>query len=141
MNENEEKQMRTVRVMKTIITVVVLLGVALVMFTGNIRVEFGTEALTVSGSMAGSADVAYSEIQSVTLEEGLAIGTRTFGVGSVRLQAGQFSNTAFGDYQLFSYSDCHTYVVVKTADGVVVFNAKTVEETQTLYSQLQAKLA
>lgn len=142
MTENEKKEMHTAKIVKTVITAAVLIFAAATMFLGRISVEFGGDAFTVSGgTFAGSATIGYSEITDVQLDDSLTIGSRTFGIGSARLQAGRYKNAEFGDYRLYSYSDCHTYVVVHTADGVLAFNASTPEATKTLYEELTARRA
>ena len=79
----------------------------------------------------------YSSIRSVKLAEDLQRGSRKNGVGGPTLQAGHYKNGEFGDYMLYSYTSCDTFVVLDTEQGIVVLNGKDDAATRKLYSDIQ----
>lgn len=119
-----------------VLTCVVLLIVGIVMFVGDINVEFYENDMECSGFLTASTSISYDEIESVSLEKDLDLGTRTFGVGSFSINAGNFSNEAFGDYKLYSYTSCKTYVVINIGDKIIVINDKNDRDTTNLYHTL-----
>ena len=55
----------------------------------------------------------------------------------MRLLEGHFANEQFGNYILYAYVRCKSYVVLQTSGGVVVLNQETPEETKELYERIQ----
>lgn len=125
---------------KTAFTVIILLVVAVLLFSGKTDAVFGEDGLTLSATLTGSKTVAYSEIKQVSLRDGLDTGRRAFGFGGLTLTAGAFENTEFGGYSLYAYAKVKTYVVLQTADGsVIVFNRPSEADTKAAYEALLEK--
>ena len=51
-----------------------------------------------------------------------------------RVCSGLYRNDAFGDYQLHVQTKLDSYMVVRTADGVIVFNLESNDTTKELYN-------
>lgn len=122
------------------ILAVIFLFVAVTMFTGDIHFSFGKDALTVEASFYSDLTVQYDEIDSVEYRPTEDRGMRTFGFGSARLLMGAFQNDEFGVYTRYSYTGCHSAVVLKCGDRVLVLSGKTDDNTRSLFEALQAHI-
>lgn len=121
----------------TMISIVVVIGVGIIMFTGSVSIEFFDNSLTAKSFMASSITVEYKDIENIQYKKDIELGSRTWGVGSFKIQAGNFKNDEFGKYKLYSYANCHDYVVIKTKDTYVVLNDVDEEKTKTTYEKIQ----
>ncbi|MEG0366877.1 MAG: DUF3784 domain-containing protein [Coprobacillus sp.] len=136
-NKDKTKWYRNAHFFKMIISIVVAIGVGIIMFTGSISIEFGDNSLTAKSFMASSITVEYKDIEDIQYQKDIELGSRTWGVGSFKIQAGNFKNDEFGKYKLYSYANCHDYVVIKTKDTYVVLNDVDEEKTKTTYEKIQ----
>lgn len=71
--------------------------------------------LYIEGSYWQGQSISYEDIQSITYTKELDIGNRTYGLGSFKLQNGQF-----GNYILYSYIRCQNYIVIQTNKDIFV---------------------
>ncbi|WP_028042418.1 DUF3784 domain-containing protein [Candidatus Stoquefichus massiliensis] len=126
--------------LSTLLGIVVMVVIGVAMFTGNVYVTFEDDYLKVSASMTKSMEIDYQDIDSVDYITNLDTGSRTFGIGNAVIGAGRFKNEKFGSYHLYAYENCDDYIVIYLNSEVVVFNAKTKEETQKIYQEIQYKI-
>lgn len=131
--------MHSRRVVKAslLFTAVLFLIIGALLFTGEIETVIDEKSITIDSSDWKDYTVPLDHITSVSLVKDLGVGRRTFGLGSFRLSEGNFRNNAFGDYILYAYLSCDSYVVLETTDGIVAPNAETAEETDALYQTLK----
>lgn len=118
-------------------TAVILAGVTFMLFTGHVTPVMHEDSIEIQVSYWADKEVPYSSIRSVKLAEDLQRGSRKNGVGGPTLQAGHYKNGEFGDYMLYSYTSCDTFVVLDTEQGIVVLNGKDDAATRKLYSDIQ----
>lgn len=118
--------------------VVIVVFVAVMLFSGKVETSFGDDSFTVRGSFYGSQTVAYEDVDSVELRAGDVPGSRVFGVGSFRLLLGTFQNDEFGTYTRYTYYKPEACIVVRTGDKVLVLSGKDRTETQEIYDQLMS---
>ncbi|MBQ9742190.1 MAG: SdpI family protein [Ruminococcus sp.] len=124
----------------SLVAVALILAFCVIMtFTGNVYVEMAEDSFTVDATYWSSLTVEYEAIDSIEYRDHFDRGTRTAGLGSPRLMAGSFSNDEFGNYTLYSYTDCDCVVVLTIDEKVLVINAKTPSDTDKLYKELLAK--
>jgi uncharacterized membrane protein len=126
-------------VISLICVALILVFVAVIMFTGNIVYTLGEDSFEIEASYYDDLTVKYSEIDSIEYSESTKAGYRTFGFGSARLSMGRFENEEFGDYTRYCYTACKESIVIKSGDRVLVINLKTTEETLALYNSLADK--
>ena len=86
-----------------IFTAVIVVFVAVMLFTGNLHYRFDSDSFTVEASYFDDLTVKYDAIDGIEYREGNVDGTRTFGVGSFRLLMGTFENEEFGTYTRYTY--------------------------------------
>lgn len=119
----------------------ILIGVAVLMFTGDVDVSYGEDSFKVSATYSGSLTVPYEAVEALEYREKFDIGHRQMGFGSPRLSVGTFKNEEFGSYTLYAYTGDNGCVIVKQGGNILVIAGKTAEETKTIYDTLAAKIS
>ena len=71
--------------------------------------------------------------------EDFDFGSRTFGAGSARLLAGNFTNDEFGNYILYSYTKSDAVVVIKSDKKTLVIGGIDKKATREIYETLLSK--
>lgn len=122
-----------------IISVVVLCGAAVLMFTGDVTASCGDTALSIKATYWADAELPYADIDSIEYRESVP-GSRVGGFGSPRQLLGNFANDEFGSYTRYTYGGDTPCIVLKTDGGTIVLGLETVEETKALYEALTEKL-
>ena len=115
---------------------VTLVVVALILFSGNVSVDFGETSFTVDATFYDDLTVDYAAIDSLEYREGSIPGTRVFGFGSLKLLLGSFENEEFGIYTRYTYYSPDACIVLTVGDKVLVLSGKTAAETQAIYEAL-----
>ena len=118
----------------------ILIGVTILMVTGNIAVTYGDTSFQIIASYTDDLTVSYAEVESVEYRESFDMGSREMGFGSPRLSTGTFTNDEFGRYTIYAYTQGEGAVVLKKGDQVLVIVAKTAAETKAIYDALAAKV-
>ncbi len=118
----------------------ILVGVAVLMFTGNVEVTYGETDFQIVASYADDLTVSYEEVDTVEYRESFDIGFREIGFGSPRLSTGTFKNEEFGRYTIYAYTRGEGAVVLKKGDDVLVIVGKTAEDTKAIYDTLAARI-
>lgn len=122
-----------------VIVPVILIGTAILMFTGNIEAQCGKTALQINADYWTDTKVQYSEIDTVSYREDLNTGIRTNGFGSARLSMGIFQNDEFGSYTLYAYTGAEEFIVITSGDKTLVIGMKDPNETQKIYDAVLKK--
>lgn len=116
---------------------VIVLAVAVFLFTGSVKVSFLDTAMQVDVTYYGSTTISYDDITDAELRSENVPGSRTWGLGSFRLLAGLFENEEFGSYTRMTYYRPGGAIVLKTAKGqTYVLSGKNPQQTQALYRQI-----
>ncbi len=121
-----------------IIVPVILALVAVLMFTGNVKVELGEESFEVKTAYWDDVEISYSDIDSIEYRESCD-GIREYGYGSARLLLGIFENDEFGRYTRYTYKN-DACVVLTAGEDVLVIGLESDEETKALYNDLSKKI-
>jgi len=124
----------------TIFVALLLVGVAVLMFTGNVEVTLTEDALTVDSIYAQPLTVDLDAIDSVEYREYCDPGSRTMGFGSAKLSLGTFQNEEFGLYTRYSYNATDDCIVITSQGKTLVFNGKSEEQTKDIYASLEKAL-
>lgn len=118
-------------------TAVIVLAVAVFLFTGSVKVSFLDTAMQVDVTYYGSTSISYDDITDAELRSENVPGSRTWGLGSFRLLVGLFENEEFGSYTRMTYYRPGSAIVLKTAKGqTYVLSGKNPQQTQALYRQI-----
>ena len=119
---------------------VVLVLVAVLMFTGDIEVRCDEDSFTVEADYYQDLTVEYAAVDSIEYRETDKAGVRTFGFGSARLLMGQFKNDAFGTHTRYSYTQCDACVVVTAGEKILVLSGKDADSTRAIYEELSGRI-
>lgn len=118
---------------------VLLVFVAVLMFTGDLEYQFGEDTFTVKASYYTDLTVAYDSIESVEYREGNISGLRIGGFASGRLLMGQFDNDEFGSYTRYTYTSPEACVILASGSKTLVLSGRTAEQTEEIYRTLLQK--
>ena len=117
----------------------VLIFVGVMMFTGDIEVQYGETSFTIEASYWEDLTVEYDVIDSIEYREDVSAGVRTFGYGSARLSLGQFKNDEFGTYTRYTYTGTPAVVVIHAEGKILTVSGRNAAETKTIYETLSAR--
>ncbi len=123
-----------------IVVPLILAGVAVLMFTGDVSVSYGADSFRIEASYYQDLTIRYEDIDTVEYREDFSIGVREMGFGSPCLSIGTFKNDEFGRYTLYGYTGGEGCVVLKQGGHILVIVSKTAEETKAIYDALVAKI-
>jgi len=119
---------------------IIFIGVAILMFTGNITVHCEDEALKINATYWTDLTVDYSEIDTIEYRKDLDVGIRTNGFGSAKLSMGIFQNDEFGSYTLYSYTGAKEHIVLTSGEKTLVIGMSDTKETQAIYEAMIEKV-
>ena len=119
---------------------IILIGVLVLMFTGNIQYEFTEDSLKIDATYGDYSVVGYEFIDAVEYREDFDFGVRNMGFGSAKLSIGNFRNDEFGNYTLYAYTGSDSAVVIKSGEHILVITGEDAGETQILFQTLQQKV-
>ena len=139
-SETAGANMSAYRRIRTIIVCVILLGCAILLFTGDIRVRYDDTSFTISATYYRDLTVDYAGIEQIEYREENTAGSRTGGFGSLRLQMGTYQNEEFGTYTRYTYTMCRACVVLRVDGKTLVLNGSSAEDTRMLYDALAAHM-
>ncbi|MFA9376069.1 MAG: DUF3784 domain-containing protein [Lachnotalea sp.] len=139
-DEREIAKSRSMKKYTWVFTIMIFCVVGALLVTGNVTVQLKEDMIEINSSDWSDKTISYDEINSVSYTENITVGRRTNGIGSFKMQEGHFKNTQYGNYILYSYIKCKSYIVLETNSGMVVINAKDNHETKTLYEAIKQKV-
>ncbi len=136
----DTKADRVGKIITAIFVPLILAGVAVLMFTGNVTATLGDEALTVDSTYYGEAVVEYDAIDSAVYRTDFDAGMRVSGFGSARLSLGSFQCNELGRYTLYAYTGFDECVLLTSGDRHLVIALENAEATKTFYDQLMTHI-
>lgn len=116
-----------------------LVGLAIFIFTADYEITYGETAFTVDASAWDDVTVSYADIDAIEYRQSCQAGVRTYGFGDVPRQMGIFQNEEFGSYTRYTNSGCEAAVVITVDGKILVVNGKDVAATQAIYDALMAR--
>lgn len=133
------KWSKTYRTVGLAVTVLLLVFLVIILFTGDIQVEFGDESFTVNATYWEELTVPYDAIEEVRLSENFTPGIKVNGFNSARLNLGVFENEAFGRYTVYTYTGCKQAIILNDGRNVLVINGVDEAATRAMYDILANK--
>ena len=138
--EGDRKRQRIILISTIVFLLILFSVIGVSLFTGDIEISINDAAIDIDGAYWPDQSISIDEIQTVYFIDNLDTGRRTNGYGSFRLQQGHFKNAEFGDYILYAYTQCNSYIVILTSSDTFVINAENSSETEKLYNEIKGKL-
>ncbi len=124
----------------TALTLCLLFGVAVLMFTGDIEFVCGEDSLAIRADYWRDVTVDYTQIEQAEYRTDLSAGARTNGFGSARLLMGTFNNEELGTYTRYSYTAAQDCIVLTVGGESLVIGGKNNAETKDIYEMLSKKI-
>ncbi len=134
------KSEKIIVVITAVVVPVIIIGTAILMFTGNIEVQCDDIAFQINADYFRDLKVQYSEIDTVSYREDFDTGIRTNGFGSARLLMGSFQNDEFSSYTLYAYTGAEEFIVMTSGNKTLVIGMKDSNETQKIYDTVLEKI-
>ena len=131
----------TYRRIRTIVLCVVFLGCGILLFTGDIKVQYDDASFTIAATYYGDLTVDYADVEQIEYREENTSGSRTGGFGSPRLQMGSYWNDEYGYYTRYTYTMCRACVVLRVDGKTLVVNGSSADRTKTIYDELLTRLS
>lgn len=135
-----KKQDKIIGIAVVAFTVVLFSVIAVLMFTGNISVTVGEDALSLDATYYNSVALQYDKINSIEYRESGDLGTRQYGYGSAKLSLGIFKSEDLGSYTRYTYNAVRSYILISSEGKTLVINLATDSETKALYDELALKI-
>ena len=117
----------------------ILIGVGVLLFTGDIAVSCEASALRIQADYWSDVTVPYEEIDSVSYRTEPDFGVRTGGFGMPKLSMGNFQNDEFGTYTLYAYTGAEAGIVLTSGEKTLMIALKEPSETKALYDRICEK--
>ena len=136
----DTKADRVGKIITAVFVPLILIGVGILMFTGNVEATFGEDAVTVSPTYYGDAVVEYDSIDSAEYRTDFDCGVRVAGYGSPRLSVGTFECDELGRYTLYAHTGFDECVLLTSGDKCLVVALKDSEATKAFYDELMARI-
>lgn len=118
-----------------------LIFVAVLMFTGDLQYQFSQDSFAIEASFYGDMTVDYGDISAIEYRNGNVPGFRVGGFGSFRLLMGLFKNDEFGIHTRYTYYAPEACVVLTLDEQILVLSGKDAAETKVLYDMLLDKIS
>ena len=134
--KGKSPQDKKVLMLTLLVTVLILVGCAVLCFTGKIEVAYGETAFTVEASYYQDLTVEYAAVDHMEFREENVPGRRQFGFGSPHLLMGTFKNQEFGAYTRYSYTGRDACVVLQVGEEILVLGGKDRESSLAVYEEL-----
>ena len=126
--------------MTTVLVSLILIGVGILMFTGDISYTCTDDALLIDADYHADSAVPYEKIDSIELRESAPAGTREWGFASARLLMGLFRNEEFGSHTRYTYTRTDAHIVLTCGGDILILSAENEEATRALYESLTAHI-
>lgn len=99
------------------------------------NIVFLEDGIEVSGPMLDIV-IPYDAITNVEMRSKFDYGMKLGGYEGASRLGGTFSNKEFGTYKIAAFSTNREFMIVHHANGVLAFNTRAKEETQSVYTRL-----
>ncbi len=136
---SQKKSRRLTTIVSVAVIALLLLGVTILMCTGDIKYIFTEDSLEIKADYWRDLTIDYAQIEQADYRTDLSAGMRTNGVGSARLLMGTFNNEELGTYTRYSYTGSQDCIVLKIDGETLVLGAKNSAETREIYEILLEK--
>ena len=134
------KKDKIIGIVVTTVITILLVGVGILMFTGDVKATAGENALEIEATYYDDLTLTYDKIDSVELCEDFDIGARQMGFGSAKLSLGIFKSNTLGTYTLYSYNGADAHVVIKSGDKTLVIGLENEDEARLLCKALEQRV-
>ncbi len=123
--------------MTAIVVPLILILVAVLMFTGDIHATIEGDNLVVTATYMEKSVLPLDQLHHIQYTEDHDTGSRVYGFQSAKLKLGMYENDLYGLYTLYAYTDSDFHILINDGDRVLVLALKDTETTKAFYEQLK----
>lgn len=134
--DKDEEKKNFGRFIPMLLIIAMLLLILPMLYLGEVKISYQETGFTVSVSGWKDKEIAYNEIVEIERMENFSVGSRTGGLGTAKLLAGNFHNDVLGDYELYAYQDSTEYVILYREGKTIVIGLESKEDADQLYEKL-----
>ena len=131
---------KSAKLSTAILIPIILVGVAILMFTGKVEVALDEDSLNISATYWSDADIKFSDIDSIEYRENGVASSRVNGYASARLLLGMFTSEELGGHVRYSYTK-GSCIVIRSGDNTYVLGLEESADTKAIYEALLEKTA
>ena len=135
-----KKSDKIIGIVVSTIIVTILVGVGILMFTGEVTATLGENALEIGATYYKESVVKYDDIDYIEYRESGDLGARQYGYGSARLALGIFASDELGSYTRYTYTAPSAYILIKSGDKTLVVGLESDAATKALYDELAERI-
>ncbi|MCH5281875.1 MAG: DUF3784 domain-containing protein [Lachnospiraceae bacterium] len=137
-DKGEKRVMRAFGI--PLLVIVLLLLLIPFLYLGKVTVSYEEQGFSVKVSGWKEKKVLYEEIEDAELVTEFSVGSRTGGLATVKLLAGNFNNGALGAYELYAYKDSSEWLLLYREGKPLVIGFESAEETEELYEKILSEI-
>ncbi len=115
---------------------VLLIVIGVISFTGEIDILVNEEQIVLDATYWNKTTININEIKSIEYSEKGVNSVRVNGFASAKLLLGIFNSEELGKFESYRHTKCNSAIIVKTENGIYVFNAENNQKTKELYDSL-----
>ena len=123
-----------------VFSLVLMVICGILLFTGNVDVEYGEESFTIKATYWYDKEIAYDDVESIEFRDEEISGSRVAGWGSMRLLLGNFNNKELGNYERYTYNNCNAGIILVVEGKEIVVSGKDEESTYEIYEELLGRV-
>lgn len=131
---------KKIKIISLISITVILLAVAVIMFTGEVTVTYGENSFTVDSTYWSALTVEYDAIDTLEYQESHPEGIRLNGFASGTLLLGIFEDEDCGQYTRYTYSRCKESVLLLVDGKILRVNGTDEAATKAIYDTLLERI-
>ena len=131
---------KAAKVSTAVLLPVILVGVAILMFTGKVEASLDDDSLNISATYWSDADIKFDDIDSIEYRENGIKGSRVNGYASARLLLGMFSSDELGGYVSYRYTS-GSCIIIRSGENTIVLGLEESADTLAIYEALLEKTA
>ena len=131
---------KSAKVSTAVLLPVILVGVAILMFTGKVEASLDDDSLNICATYWSDADIKFDDIDSIEYREDGVSGARVSGYASARLLLGMFTSDELGGYVSYRYTS-GSCIIIRSGENTIVLGLEESADTKAIYEALLEKTA
>lgn len=137
-DKSEKHMMRTFGI--PLLVIVLLLLLTPFFYLGKVTLSYEEQGFSVKVSGWKEKKVLYEDIEDAELVTEFSVGSRTGGLATVKLLAGNFNNGGLGAYELYAYKDSLEWLILYREGKPLVIGLESAEEAERLYEKILSEI-
>ena len=140
-NKQLPENYQKIKKISIVIVAVILVFICVIMFTGNININYTDNSFTIDSTYYSDFTVEYDLIDEYGIieKDDFSVGFKKNGFNSAKLLLGAFKNDEFGNYTIFAFTNSEKYLMLKSNDDILIVGMDN-KEISELYKTIEQKV-